>query len=336
MEYRELGKTGWKVSEIICGTWQFGDPTGTWKKQAEEVEDAIIKAALDAGINAFDTAEAYGAGASEQALARALSRAGVDRSKYYILSKINPDNLVSAEKVREAVERSLKNLNTPYIDLYQIHWANHNMEISAQLKELEKIKAEGKIRAIGVSNFGVKDLSEAVASGVQVESDQLPYSLVTRAIEFGITDVAVKSGVSILAYSPLCQGILSGKYESGDQVPDGITRTRFFHHTKSPKAKHSEEGCEKELFEALHSFKEVAKKVNHTPGEVALAWALAQPGVAAVIVGASKPEQIAENVKAVKVKLSPEVLKELTQITEPVKAKLGPNPDLWAPNSRYA
>eukprot|EP00026_Physarum_polycephalum_P011700 Phypoly_transcript_11941.p1 GENE.Phypoly_transcript_11941~~Phypoly_transcript_11941.p1 ORF type:complete len:218 (+),score=33.25 Phypoly_transcript_11941:90-743(+) len=184
MQQREIG--GLRVPVLTLGTWNFGDPTGTYTKQSEEVEDAIVKAALDAGINAFDTAEGYGNGVSEQALGRALAKSGKSRHEYLIFSKINPDNLASADLIETALSRSLKNLNTPYLDLYQIHWPNHKIDIKPALQTLDKLKKEGKIKAIGVSNFGPIDTSDALASGVEIATNQLPYSLVNRAIEFGI------------------------------------------------------------------------------------------------------------------------------------------------------
>jgi len=332
---RELGNTGMKIMPIVMGCWQFGDGTGTYPKMSDAIEDEIVRTALDVGINAFDTAEAYASGVSEQALGRALQRSGRARNEYYIFTKINPENLVSYDKIIAAVDRSLKNLNTSYVDLYQIHWANHDVPIAEVFQNLEKVKATGKIRAIGVSNFGQLDQTELINAGFRFETNQLPYSLVTRAIEFGIQDIAVKNKASILAYSPLAQGLLTGKYTSGDQIREGISRSRFFHHSRSTKARHKENGCEKELFESLAKIAEISKRVGHSMTEVALAWALAQKGVAGLVCGFSSPEQVVENVKGAFCHLPAEVIRELTDSTEPVKAGLGGNPDLWALDSRY-
>jgi aryl-alcohol dehydrogenase-like predicted oxidoreductase len=335
MQYRPIGPFP-NVSALILGTWSFSDPTGTYTKQPEEIEDAIVKAAFDAGVNTFDTAEAYGAGQSEVALGRALQRSGKARSDYYIFSKINPEHIISPEKIEEALNRSLKNLNTPYIDLYQIHWANHDIDVKPALEALNKLKQEGKIRAIGVSNFGVNDVSNAVASGVEIVSDQLPYSLVNRAIEFGIVQKCVEHKVSILAYSPLAQGLLTGKYKKPEDCHEGLSRSRHFHHTRSSKCRHKEEGCEKDLFDALAGVQRIADAVGRPMSEVALAWVLRQPGVSAAIIGASRPEQIAHNVASLSLNLTSEQVNELTNLTAVVKDKIGSNPDMWAASTRYA
>jgi len=321
--------------KITLGTWNFGDTTGTYAKQSDEVEDAIVKAALDAGINAFDTAEAYANGVSERALGRALRKSGKARNEYLLLSKISPDNIVTPELIEASLNRTLANLNTPYLDLYQIHWPNHSIDIKPALQVLAKFQKEGKIKAIGVSNFGPIDMGDAISSGVTITTNQLPYSLFNRAIEFEIITQATDSKVGILAYSPLAQGLLSGKYKKPEDCHDGLSRSRYFHKSRSPKCRHTEEGCEKELFEALATIQSIADKLNVSPSELAIAWLLKQPGVTSAVVGASKPEHIAQNVKALSINITDEINEQLKAVTEPIKKALGSNPDMWAAQSRY-
>jgi len=334
MEYIEISPFIPKASVIALGTWQFGDATGTYKKQSEDEEAAIIKAALDAGINFFDTAEAYNNGVSEISLGKALKRSGRNRSEYLIASKVF-DHL-DYSGVIEACNRSLKHLDTPYIDLYQIHWANREIPLEETTRALIQLKSEGKIKEIGVSNFGPKDLQSALQAKLPFVTNQLPYSLVTRAIEFEILDICVKNKTPILAYSPLAQGLLTGKYNSVEDCPEGISRSRLFHHSRSKLCRHKEEGVEKELFEAISKIKKISERLGKPMATVALAWLLAQKGVGAILVGVSNHKQIATNVDALSLKLDQNTLKELSDATEPLKQKFGSNPDLWAQISRYA
>eukprot|EP01121_Diplochlamys_sp_Union-15-3_P009725 TRINITY_DN265_c0_g1_i3.p1 TRINITY_DN265_c0_g1~~TRINITY_DN265_c0_g1_i3.p1 ORF type:complete len:222 (-),score=39.88 TRINITY_DN265_c0_g1_i3:72-737(-) len=219
----------------------------------------------------------------------------------------------------------------------QIHWPNRDVPVKETLNALEELRKQGKIKAIGVSNFGVLDTEDATSVGVSIATNQLPYSLLTRSIEYEILDACKKHNIGVLAYSPLAQGLLTGRYmklEDALQNP-GLCRSRFFDKSRSPKCRHNESGCEKELFEAINGISEVAKKVGAPMNHVAIAWAIQQPQVTSVIVGASKPDQIVDNVKASNLKLSKEVIESLNKITEPVKNCLGKNPDLWALETRY-
>eukprot|EP00730_Choanoeca_flexa_P004661 TRINITY_DN11765_c0_g1_i1.p2 TRINITY_DN11765_c0_g1~~TRINITY_DN11765_c0_g1_i1.p2 ORF type:complete len:345 (+),score=89.46 TRINITY_DN11765_c0_g1_i1:96-1037(+) len=305
------------------------------QKLAEETEAAIVKAALDAGINTFDTAEGYGSGESERALAKALDRAGAKREDIVIASKVLPKNFEPA-KLREACERSVKNLGT-HIDLYQLHWPNWDVDMKPVFETLAQLQAEGHIRLVGVSNFGVKDLGDNVTHGVKVVSNQLPYSLLMRQIETaGIRDACVQHKAGIMCYSALSQGLLTGKYSSPDQCPDGLSRSRHFRKDRSSKCRHTDDGCEEEVFKAIADIKTIAQGVSDaTMADVSLAWALAQPGVTCVVVGASKPEHVTSNARAAQLKLSEDIIKALDDASEPVKAALGDNPDMWGGSSRY-
>jgi len=254
------------------------------------------------------------------------------RHEAVIATKVSPGHL-APDELRSACERSLQRLDTDYIDLYQIHWPNWDVPIADTVGVMEELKAEGKIRAFGVSNFGTRDLSDLLAVG-RCESNQLPYSLLFRAIEYGIQRKCLENDIGIICYSPLAQGLLTGKFVTADDVPDGRARTRHFSKDR-PLARHREDGCEEETFAAIERIRELCAAAGLSMAQVALAWTLQQPGVTAVLAGARNPDQIGENAKAADLVLSPDVLGELTAVTEKVKTLLGPDPDQYDSNSRY-
>lgn len=324
MQYRTLGQTNLEVSTVAMGCWAIvGD--ATWGPQDESDALAAIREALDEGINFFDTAEGYGAGESERMLGRAL---GERRREAVIATKVSPKHLQRRDVV-EACERSLKQLGSDYIDLYQVHWPNWEVPVDETFAALAKLRDQGKIRAVGVSNFGPVDLADAI-NAARIESNQLAYNLLFRAIEHEIQPMCVAHGISILPYSPLAQGLLTGKFRSADEVPEGRARTRLFSDDR-PQARHGEVGCERETFAATERIAAVSERLGEPMSRVALAWLLHRPGVASVLAGARNPAQVRENAAAARVSLSDEVVRELEEATDPVKAALGANPDPWQP-----
>lgn len=322
MEYRRLGTTGVTVSAVAMGCWAIaGD--WVWGEQDEQASIATIHAALDAGINFFDTAEAYGDGASETLLGKALAgrRHGV-----VIATKVSDAHL-HRDALLQACERSLKRLNTDYIDLYQIHWPNWEVPLAETVEALDKLQQQGKVRAVGVSNFGVRDLTDLLALGRCV-TNQLPYSLLWRAIEFEIRQKCIDNDVGILCYSPLSQGLLTGKFASADDVPETRARTRFFS-SERRLTRHGEDGCEAETFAAVSAIRRICAAIGAPMEQVALAWLLRQPGVTAVLAGARTPDQIRRNADAAQLHLSPDVVDALTAATDALKRRLGPNPDQY-------
>ena len=327
MKYCALGKTGLEVSEIAMGCWAIaGD--ANWGEQDEKDSIDTIHAALDAGVNFFDTAEAYGDGYSESLLGKALK----DRWQDVIFAtKVSRQNL-AAEDVQKACERTLKRLQTDYIDLYQIHYPSREIPLEESWGALEKLQTQGKIRFFGVCNFGVKDL-DRLSRFDHCETNQLPYSLLWRAIEYAIKDVCVQRSIGLLCYSPLAQGLLTGKFDSPDNVPDGRARTRHFSKFR-PYTRHSEEGCESQTFEAISNMRKICEELGQPMSVVALSWLLAQEGVTSVLAGARRPQQILQNVKAASVDLPRDVVDRLSAVTARVKDRLGPNPDVYQTDSR--
>jgi len=197
---------------------------------------------------------------------------------------------------------------------------------------MQKLRDEGKIRAIAVSNFGVLDLPEALQYE-PVSVNELPYNLLWRAIEFGILPLCRKHKVSITAYMPLMQGLLAGKFATPDDVPDSRARTRHFSCTR-PQARHSEPGAEEETFAAIAAIRKICDDAGVPMAEAALAWVLGRPMVASVIVGVRNPAQVHANLAALERRLPASMVAALDAATEPLKQKLGDNPDMWQSGER--
>ena len=329
MRYTQLGNSGIEVSCIGLGCWGLIGGLN-WGDQDEPTSIATVHAALDAGITFFDTAEGYGDGHSEQLLGRALAGR---RQRVIIATKVNADHL-SATALREACDRSLESLRTDYIDLYQIHWPSRTVQLSDTWSALESLRNEGKVRAIGVSNFGIGDLADLLVLG-RPATNQLPYSLLGRAIEFEILPKCAAAGVGVLCYSPLAQGLLAGRFAAPGDVPDGRARTRHFSGAR-PYARHGEPGCETETFEAIDRVRAISRSIDQPMSNVSLAWLTQQPGICSVIAGARNPAQIRQTARAGELVLESEVVSDLTQATQDVQRLLGPNPDLWQSTTRYS
>ncbi len=327
MKYQKLGNTNIKVSQICLGCWALaGDKV--WGPQKESDSIRTVHEAVDTGINFFDSAELYGDGRSEEILGKALSKR---RERVIIATKVNPKHLFPAE-LRRACEASLRRLKTDYIDLYYIHFPNPQVYISETSETLVKLKEEGKIRAIGVSNFGKQDLQKLLPDG-RTEVNQLPYNLLWRVIEYEILPFCIQNEIGVICYSSLSQGLLTGKFHSPDEVPLGRARTRHFSGDR-PLARHGEKGAESETFSAIEDIRNLSKQIGMEMVHLALGWLLTRKGVISIIVGARNPDQIKRNAKAVKLKLSFDVIAKLTNITEELKEKLGLNADMWESSSK--
>jgi len=328
MKYRELGETRIQVSQIALGCWGFAGGS-MWGSQEESDSIATVSTAIQAGINFFENAHGYGNGYSEEVLGKALRGR---RHQVVIATKIRPTD-ASSEGISAACELSLKRLQTDYIDLLQPHWPNRQIPAEETIHAFTRLREAGKIRAFGVSNYGVGDLTEILHFG-EIVSDQLPYSLLFRAIEYEVQPLCVKENVSMLCYSTLLHGLLAGKYNSPADVPDGRGRTRHFSKNRSG-TRHGEDGCEVEIFTALEQIRQIASKIIQPMSKVAVAWVLHQPGVTSAIVGARKPEQIKEIAEASDLNLDSGTIHKLNHATEPIKKILGTNPDMWMSDSRF-
>lgn len=328
MQYAKLGDTDIEVSKIAFGCMStVANPTYDGLELAEGI--ATIRSALDQGINFFDTAPAYGNGASEDLLGRALE--GV-RDRVIIANKLS-SQVMSAEEVIEECEKSLKLLRTDYMDVYQIHWPRRQVPLEETLKAMEALVKQGKVRSLGVCNFGIEDLTEALGTDVPLVTNQIAYSLLSRAVEFEVEGLCERYGIGFLCYSPLAQGLLAGKYRSADDVPHERARTRMFSKDR-PHSRHDEEGCEEEVFATIDAVRQISDRLGHSMADVALAWLLQRGSVTSVLVGASRPDQVARNAASAQVNLSPEDLDELDAATQAVKLAMGGSLDMWATPSR--
>jgi aryl-alcohol dehydrogenase-like predicted oxidoreductase len=215
-----------------------------------------------------------------------------------------------------------------YIDIYYIHWPNWTIPYPETMGEMEKLKQEGKIRYVGLSNFGRRDLTELLAVG-RCEINQLAYNLLFRAIEYEIMPACVENNVSIACYSSLLHGVLADKYPSIAAVPENRGRTRHFSSLTHKQTRHGGPGAEEETQKALDKIREICNGAGLPMAQVALAWLLSRPGVATVIAGARNPEQIRANAAVADIKLTDDILSALDEATQPLKTKLGPNADMW-------
>lgn len=327
MRTRRLGNSDLEVPVICFGCWAIaGD--NIWGPQDEQDAVDAIRLAVDLGMNFFDTAEGYGAGASEALLGRGLR--GI-RERAIIATKASPSHH-EPTKLRAACEQSLCRLDTDYIDLYQLHWPSREVPFADTWGAMEDLIAEGKVRAGGVSNWGPRDLDELLQAG-RPASNQVSYSLLFRAIEYEILPRCREEQIGILCYMPLMQGLLAGKFASADEVPPGRARSRHFSGDR-PQARHGEPGAEEETFAAVRAIRAIAEELGVPMAQVAIAWDLTQPGVTSVITGIRNPEQARANAAAADLELPPDVLEALNRATEPLKRLLGPNADMWQSNSR--
>ncbi len=317
MELRPLGTSEVLISPIIMGTWQTGK--AMWTDIDDNQSLKAIRAAFDAGVTTFDTAEVYGNGHSERILGKALEGF---RHETVVATKVFSNHL-KHDQVISACERSLKNLKTDYIDLYQIHWPPGSFGHAAVpmheiFQALKKLQTQGKIRTIGVSNFDRSQMEEAAQFG-EIVSLQPPYSLFWRHVEAEASPYCQENKMSILAYSPMAQGLLTGKFGSDHQFKKGDHRSsnRLF------QAEHYDR-----VQKALAKLKPIAEENDATLGQLALAWVIAQPNANA-IAGARSPEQATQNAAAAQIKLSSGDLAAMDEIGRSVTDHLDDDPVLW-------
>ena len=253
------------------------------------------------------------------------------RHEAVIATKVTAPHLAAGELIK-ACERSLRAMQTDYIDLYQIHWPNWDVPLAETVGALERLQEAGKIRAYGVCNFAEKDLSEMIALGRCV-TDQLPYSLAWRGIERAALPLCRSNGIGVICYSPLAQGVLTGRYADGDEMPEGLARTRLYSGER-PLSKHGEAGHEAQLFAAVAEIGDIAAELGEPMAAVSLAWLRQQDGITSLLVGARNADEVRRNLPSLDLALSEEVLLRLAQATDALKAALGESLDMWFVPSR--
>jgi len=310
MQYRRLGHGPLEVSELSFGTW-LTVAGGIGRAQAIR----CIHAAVDHGITLFDTANQYGAGEAERVLGEGLKT--YPRDRYLIATKLffpvgdEPDHGLSAAQIEKQLNRSLKRLGVDVIDLYQCHRYDKETSLEETLGALDRAVAAGKVRAIGFSEWTAVQIDAAAAitggSGLTAFcSSQPQYSILWRKPEAQVFAACARHGIGNLAFSPLAHGVLTGKYKPGQPPPPGSRAASDAMNVFMETAgRHYRTDS---LLDAVAQLKPIAADLGLTMAQMALAWVLRRPEVASAIIGASRPEQIADNVKAVGVKLPPEAL----------------------------
>ncbi len=326
MDYRLLGRTGVKVSELCLGTMTFGQKFFNIGVVDQAGANAMVARALEAGINFFDTADVYSYGEAETILGQALKDAGVARDKVIVATKVrgamseaaiagtgDVNNVgLSRQHIFASIEHSLRRLDIDYVDLYQVHGWDVLTPVDETLRALDDLVRQGKVRYLGCSNWSARYLMKAlVLAGAKdwagFVSLQAYYSLVGRDLEYELLPLCREESVGVLPWSPLSGGFLTGKYRRDNPHPEGARRTGF----DFPPID------EARGFDAVDALDETAKKRGASIPQVALAWLLAQPGVTSIIIGANKMSQLEDNLKAAELKLTPEEVEQLSQTTAP-------------------
>lgn len=301
MRYRTLGRTGVQVSELGLGTNQFG------RVVDEAGARAIIDRAQELGVNFIDTAEMYGGGASETLLGAALAGR---RHEFVVCTKTGAGNdagRLTRARIAQRLEESLRRLATDHIDLYYLHFPDASTPIEESLRALEDATRGGKIRYAAISNHAAWQVAEAVGIAERhgwapVAASQMEYSLIERAVEREMVPACEHFGVSLVPYSPLAGGMLTGKYERSAPPPPN---TRFGR--MSQRARFLTD----ENFDKVERYAGYARERGHDIGDLAIAWLLAHPVVCSVIAGATSPDQVATNARAAEWSLSPTEVSDL-------------------------
>jgi len=341
VEQRQCGTSDIQLSVLGAGCWEFGG-SEYWGPQSQSEADAVVRAAVDAGINYFDTAEAYNEGRSEQALGRAL--AGVPRDRVVIGSKVSPSNAYRDTLVSHC-EQSLKRLKTDFIDIYMIHWPltgqslEHFTDEQARItappsveeafEALGRLVKDGKIRYAGVSNFGPRPLAQTLRQTPRTIVNQLPYNLLSRAVEDEVLPLCRAEHVGVIGYFTLLQGILSGNYRDLSEVPRWQRRTRHFDSAGSELARHGGGGAEAEMREALERIRRISEGSGIPMASLAIRWAVSNPDFTCALVGTRKASRIRENAAAAASVLSADLMHELDAATRPLARALGPGFDYY-------
>lgn len=315
MQYRRLGNGPLQVSELSFGTW-LTVAGGIGRNQAIR----CIHAALDHGITLFDTANQYGAGEAERVLGEALR--SHPRDRYLIATKLyfpvgdEPDHGLSAAQIEKQLDRSLQRLQTTYIDLYQCHRYDNETPIEETLTALDRAVKSGKVRAIGFSEWTADQIDAAAAVAtknnlVPFSSSQPQYSMLWRKPEAAVFPACARHGIGNLAFSPLAHGVLTGKYKPGEPPPPGSrAASEQMNIFMESAGRHYRSDY---LLKAVAQLKPIAADFGLTMPQMALAWVLRRPEVASAIIGASRPEQIADNVLSIGIELPTEALNRIDQ-----------------------
>jgi len=338
---KTLGKSGIRVSSIGMGCWAYGGGA-YWGEQSQSDVNEIVGAALDRGINFFDTAEMYNDGASETSLGKALVG---KRAMAVVATKISPANC-GRDRLEKHLDASLKRLQTEYIDVYMLHWPinpksiQHFTSDPATLANpptvteafalLMEMQRKGKIRSIGVSNFGKTQLEEVLATGARIDVNEMAYNIVSRAIEKEIVPCCENNGISIVGSMALQQGLLAGLFAKPEDIPPAQVHSRHFKQERGgAQSRHHEAGAEEEIFALLAELRRMAGELNMPLAQLSLAWVLNKRFIASSLVGSRNIRELDANLVAADTVLPPDVIAAVDRLSLPVLEKLGYNADYY-------
>jgi voltage-dependent potassium channel beta subunit len=315
MEFRHLGRSGLMISEIAYGNWI------THGSQVEaETAHACVRAALDSGITTFDTADVYAGTKAETVLGDALK--GERRAGLEIFTKVfwptgpgRNDRGLSRKHIMESIDGSLRRLQTDYVDLYQAHRYDYSTPLEETMLAFADVVRQGKALYIGVSEWRAEEIRAAAGLAKELHvpliSSQPQYNMLWRVIEAEVVPTCEELGLSQIVWSPIAQGVLTGKYKPGQPVPEGSRAT------DASGGDFIKRMLDDDLLTRVAQLAPLAEESGLTLAQLAVAWTLQNRNVAAAIIGASRPEQVAENVKAAGVKLDAGLLKQIDEILDP-------------------
>jgi aryl-alcohol dehydrogenase-like predicted oxidoreductase len=312
MDYRHLGRSGLKISEIAYGNWITHG-----SQVQEQAAAACVRAALDEGITTFDTADGYASGRAEEVLGRALH--GVRRESIEIFTKVywptgdGPNNRgLSRKHITESVHASLRRLGTDYVDLYQAHRYDHETPIEETMRAFDDLVRAGKVLYVGVSEWRAEEISAALRVADElgldrIVSNQPQYNMLWRVIEAEVVPLCEKEGIGQIVFSPIGQGVLTGKYRPGDPPPADSRAT------DPSGSAFIQRLLRDDVLTAVQRLAPLAAEAGLSLAQLAVAWTLQNPNVSAAIVGATQPEQVRENVKAAGVRLDARLMSRIDQ-----------------------
>jgi aryl-alcohol dehydrogenase-like predicted oxidoreductase len=339
--YMQNNNNRFLLSRIGIGCWAFGGGE-YWGDQNQKDVDAVVRMAIERGLNVFDTARMYNDGASEVSLGKALK--GL-RDKAFVVSKVSPAKAYG-KTLREECEISLRNLGTDHLDLYMMHWPinprglkhftddpeilSHPPTTEEAFAALGELKKEGKIRHIGVSNYGIKQLKEAASFCPEIAVNEMPYNIISRAIEGEIMPWCKEQGIGIISSMTLQQGVLAGIYKTARDVPPHQAHSRHFAQERGKgTSRHYEAGAEEEVFRTVAVLRELSAELGVSVAQLSVAWVLANPGIACALIGSRNEKELDENIRAAELKLPEEALAKINAVSLEVLKKLGNNPDYY-------
>ena len=330
MEYIDFPEQQLRIPRFSLGTWAFSGAR-VWGEADTAEAVATIHAALDQGLYLIDSAEAYGDGKAEAVVGEAIHDR---RSQVLLASKVAPAHMAAADVIA-ACEASLQRLRTDCIDIYQIHWPSRTIPMAETIGALEKLIAQGKIRHISVCNFNEAYLQQFVAiTGQKPLMNQLPYNAVWRMAErFMPADAAEAARNDSLlrpawAYSPLAQGLLTGKYRTLEEVPIYRRENRLYS-CEYKLGRHTGHGFEKQIFEFLGQLLQISAETGLSVETLSINWLKTQKPVASILIGSRSRQQLADNLAAYETVVPTEISAKVDALSRQLRSQMGPNPDLW-------